>query len=45
MSKNDNKEELDILTKIYRKPSSTQRELSKVLGLASKQIIVSKFTK
>ena len=34
MNKNDNKEELDILTKIYRKPSSTQRELSKVLGFS-----------
>ena len=34
MNKNNNKEELDILTKIYRKPSSTQRELSKVLGFS-----------
>ena len=34
MNKNNKKDELDILTKIYRKPSSSQRELSKLLGFS-----------
>tara|TARA_Y100000996_G_scaffold412417_1_gene398463 strand:+ start:404 stop:1687 length:1284 start_codon:yes stop_codon:yes gene_type:complete len=34
MNKNDKNEELDILNKIHREPSLTQRELSKKLGFS-----------